>query len=151
MNITERRRNGDWMALNGDWMVTEMYPPFSRLNGDWKLTEWRLSVFTEWWRFVLWKLLQHFQLISLVSKGSTKLYLVVEFVNDFYHIHAGLKLDNPLPKLLITRELFMPKQWIGVFSFERCYSLITVHNGVCIQIELRAFSYTVAVIRLHLF
>ena len=30
--ITERRRNGDWMALKGYWMVTEMYLPFSRLN-----------------------------------------------------------------------------------------------------------------------
>ena len=30
------RRNGDWMALNGHWMVTEMYLPFSRLNGDWR-------------------------------------------------------------------------------------------------------------------
>ena len=43
VNITERRRNGDWMALNGDRMVTEMYLPFSRLNGDWKVTEWRLQ------------------------------------------------------------------------------------------------------------
>ena len=41
------------MTLKGHWMVTEMYLPFSRLNGDWKVTEWRLSVFTEWWRFVL--------------------------------------------------------------------------------------------------
>ena len=32
-NITERRRNGDWIALNGHWMVTEMYLPFSRMNG----------------------------------------------------------------------------------------------------------------------
>ena len=54
VTIIERRRNGDWIALNGHWMVTEMYLPFSRLNGDWKVTEWRLSVFTEWWRFVLW-------------------------------------------------------------------------------------------------
>ena len=50
VNITERRRNGDWMALNSHWMVTEMYLPFSRLNSDWKVTEWRLSVFMEWWR-----------------------------------------------------------------------------------------------------
>ena len=49
VNITERRRrNGDWMALNSDWMVTEMYLPFSPLNGDWMVTEWRLSVFMEW-------------------------------------------------------------------------------------------------------
>ena len=54
MNITERRRKGDWMALNGHWMVTEIYLPFSRMNGDWKVPEWRLSVFTEWRRFVLW-------------------------------------------------------------------------------------------------
>ena len=46
------------MALKGHWMVTEMYLPFSRLNGDWKVTEWRLSFFTEWWRFVLWVFFQ---------------------------------------------------------------------------------------------
>ena len=57
--ITETRRNGDWMALKGHWMVTEMYLPFSRLNGDWKVTEWGLSVFTEWWRFVLWEINLH--------------------------------------------------------------------------------------------
>ena len=45
------------MTLNSHWMVTEMYLPFIRLNGDWKMTEWRLSVFTEWWRFVLWYIL----------------------------------------------------------------------------------------------
>ena len=39
VNITDSRRNGDWMALDGDCMVTEMYLPFSRLNGDWKVTE----------------------------------------------------------------------------------------------------------------
>ena len=71
------------------------------------------------------KLLQHFQLISLVSKGSMKFYLVVEIGNDFYHIQAGLKLDNPPPMLFITRDIFRPKQWIGFFFFERCYSLIT--------------------------
>ena len=53
MNITERRRKVYWMTLNGHWMVTEMYLPFSRLNGHWTVTEWRLSFFTEWWRFVL--------------------------------------------------------------------------------------------------
>ena len=51
--ITEMRRNVDWMTLKGHWMVSEMYLPFSRLNGDWKVIEWRLSVFTEWLRFVL--------------------------------------------------------------------------------------------------
>ena len=34
VNITERRQNDTWMTLNGDWMVTEMYLPFSRLNYD---------------------------------------------------------------------------------------------------------------------
>ena len=29
--ITERRRNGDWMALKGHWMVTEMCLPFSQI------------------------------------------------------------------------------------------------------------------------
>ena len=48
VNIIDRRRNGYWI-------VTEMFLPFSRPNGDWKVTEWRLSVFTEWWRFVLCK------------------------------------------------------------------------------------------------
>ena len=42
------------MALNDHLMVTEMYLLFSQLNGDWKVTEWRLSVLTEWWCFVLW-------------------------------------------------------------------------------------------------
>ena len=41
------------MVTEWHWMVTEMYLPFSRLNRDWKVTEWRLSVFTEWWRFRL--------------------------------------------------------------------------------------------------
>ena len=35
--ITERRRNVDWMTLNGDWMVTEMYCN-SVVTGDWKFT-----------------------------------------------------------------------------------------------------------------
>ena len=38
VNITERWRNGDWMALNGDWMVNEMYLPFSRLNGAFRFS-----------------------------------------------------------------------------------------------------------------
>ena len=63
--ITERRRHGDWMALKGHWMVTEMCLPFSRLNGDWKMTEWRLSVFTEWWRFVFF----YVRRCSLIWKG----------------------------------------------------------------------------------
>ena len=49
---TEWWLNGTERPLNGHW---NMYLPFSRPNGDWKVTEWRLSVFTEWWRFVLWK------------------------------------------------------------------------------------------------
>ena len=58
--ISYIRKKRKWTLLKGDgmvtelfWMVTEMYLPFSRLNGDWKVTEWRLSVFTEWWRFVV--------------------------------------------------------------------------------------------------
>ena len=42
------------MALNGDWMVSKMYQQYSRLNGDWKVTEWRLSIFTERWHFILY-------------------------------------------------------------------------------------------------
>ena len=79
------------------------------------------------------KLLQHFQLISLVSMGSMKFYLVVEIGNDFYDIHAGLKLDNPLPKLFITRDIFRPKQWIGFFLRKMLQSYYC--DGVCIQIE----------------
>ena len=37
VNITEKRWNGDWMPMNGDWKVTELRP----------------SVVTEWWCFVL--------------------------------------------------------------------------------------------------
>ena len=59
------------------------------------------------------KLLQHFQLISLVSMGSMKFYLVVEIGNDFCHIHAG----RQSPTYVVY--------WIGFFFFERCYSLIT--------------------------
>ena len=70
--------------------------------------------------FRLVKITSTFSINFIGIKGFHEIiYLVVEFVNDFYHIHAGLKLDNPLPKLLITRELFMPKQWIGVFFLRK--------------------------------
>ena len=35
MNITERQRNGDWMALNGHWMVNEC----TCHSVDWMVTE----------------------------------------------------------------------------------------------------------------
>lgn len=38
-------------------MIIEMYLPFCRLNCDWKVTKWRLSVITEWWHFVLCKII----------------------------------------------------------------------------------------------
>lgn len=55
MNITERWQNGDWMALNEDWINFDfdIYMSFSQLNFDWKITERRLSVLTEWWIFSL--------------------------------------------------------------------------------------------------
>ena len=53
MNITERRRNGGWMALNGHWNV----PAIKSTEWWLKFTEWPLSVFREWWRFVLWRIL----------------------------------------------------------------------------------------------
>ena len=31
MNITESRRNGDGVALKGEGLVNEIYPPFSRI------------------------------------------------------------------------------------------------------------------------
>ena len=72
LNITERRRNGDWMTLNGHWMVTEMYLPFSRLIGHWMMTEWRLSVFTEWWHFVLWVVITRLKYISRLQYTRDK-------------------------------------------------------------------------------
>ena len=76
VNITERRRNGDWMTLNGNWMVIEMYLPLCRLNGDWEVTEWRLSVFTEWWRFNLWTFMSNHCL-------PKNIYI---YKNDFFRI-----------------------------------------------------------------
>ena len=35
MNITERRRNGDWMALNGHWNVPAIQSTEWCLKGDW--------------------------------------------------------------------------------------------------------------------
>ena len=70
--ITERWRNGDWMVTKWHWMVTEMHLPFSRLNGDWKVTEWRLSVFTEWWRFVLCSLLHSQRSVRCVNYKMTE-------------------------------------------------------------------------------
>ena len=35
MNITERRRNGDWMALNGHWNVHAIQLTEWWLTGDW--------------------------------------------------------------------------------------------------------------------
>ena len=34
MNITEMQRNCDWMKLNGEWIVNEIYLPSSWVNGD---------------------------------------------------------------------------------------------------------------------
>ena len=59
-------------------MVTEMYLPFSRLNGVWKVTEWRLSVFTEWWRFVLCK---H------MYESSTCIYII--YIRYIYILYIG--------------------------------------------------------------
>ena len=35
VNITERRRNGDWMALNGHWNVPAIQSTEWWLKGDW--------------------------------------------------------------------------------------------------------------------
>ena len=44
----EKVENVNWIALNGDSLKCT----YIQWNGDWKVTEWRLSVFTELWRFV---------------------------------------------------------------------------------------------------
>ena len=54
VNIIERRQNGDWMILTGNWLVTEMYLQFSRHNGNGEVAEWRLSAPRQWWRFFFW-------------------------------------------------------------------------------------------------
>ena len=54
VNITERRQNGDWMTLTGNWLVTEMYLQFSRHNGNGEVTEWSFLAPRQWWRFVFW-------------------------------------------------------------------------------------------------
>ena len=54
VNIIERRLNGDWMTLTGNWLVTEMYLQFRRHNGNLEVAEWRLSAPTQWWRFFFW-------------------------------------------------------------------------------------------------
>ena len=51
---TEWWLNGTERSLNGHWNVTAIQSTEWRLKGDWMVTEWHLSVFTEWWRFVLW-------------------------------------------------------------------------------------------------
>lgn len=68
--VTECWLNGSrirfiiYIAIRGEIMnITE-----TRLNGDWKDTEWRYSVLTEWWHFVLWSL-------CVPSQRRVRLYL----------------------------------------------------------------------------
>ena len=97
---------------------------FSWLTGEYKVTEWRLSVFMEWWHFVLWILLFKSYTHALQSDlyGSNL---------TFPSIYSLTKQDIiNLTYILIvthvwsakTRNIWHPR----VFALNSCHYLINI-------------------------
>ena len=93
-NITERRRNGDWMVT--EWSLT-----CTCHSVDWMVTERRLSVFTEWWHLVLWVIINMYITHSILRWARYNLILFNEFAtnrNVTYTdlMHKAFQLEHPL-------------------------------------------------------
>ena len=93
-NITERRWNGDGMVT--EWSLTCTWH-----SVDWMVTERRLSVFTEWWRFDLWVIINMYITHSILPWARYNLILFNEFAtnrNVTYAdlMHKAFQLEHPL-------------------------------------------------------
>ena len=136
MNFTETQRNADWMALNDDWMVTEMYLPFGQLNHDWKVTEMYLpfgQLNHDWkvnemylsfgqlnhdWKVTEWLLLVKLELndFGVLESSFTQLHELYQ--NNFFEIDRLTKRNySKLYKFTILQNFGTLKLWFTMKNY----------------------------------